>query len=123
MTEPELDVMDQAVQLVPLSARAKRGLNARLRGNAFEREVARKLGGKRVGQYGEKVDVEVPGWIRVQCKNGLSYPARLDAWLRAIPVTEGLLRAVVTGDAPGAGNRRRTLITFDLDEFARWYAR
>lgn len=103
--------------------RARRGRTARNRGNAFEREVAAKLGGRRVGQYGDKVDVDVSGWMRVQCKNGASYPERLDGWLRAIPVEAGILRAVVVGDAPGPGHQRRALIVLDLDEFRDWYGK
>jgi hypothetical protein len=104
-------------------AGSRRGRTSRNRGNAYEREVAEKLGGRRVGQYGDSVDVDVPGWIRVQCKNGGAYPALLDRWLRAIPVQADLLRAVVVGDAPGPGTRRRSLIVLDLDEFASWYGR
>lgn len=103
-------------------ARSRRGRTSRNRGNAFEREVAAILGGRRVGQFGDKVDVEVAGWLRVQCKNGAAYPALLDRWLRAIPVQADLLRAVVVGDAPGAGTRRRSLIVLDLGEFASFYA-
>ncbi len=102
---------------------ARRGRTSRNRGNAFEREVAAKLGGVRKGQFGDKVDVEVPGWLRVQCKNGGAYPERLDGWLRAIPSQADLLRAVVIGDAPGPGGRRRSLIVLDLDEFRQWYAK
>lgn len=122
MTDPELDVLDQGVVIPVRSPRSRAGLNARLRGNAFEREVARKLGGKRVGHFGTKVDVEVPGWLRVQCKNGTAYPERLDGWLRAIPAQADMLRAVVLGDAPGSAHRRRTLIVLDFDEFVGWYA-
>lgn len=99
-------------------AAIRRGKTSRNRGNAFEREVAAKLGGIRKGQFGDKVDVEVPGYLRVQCKNGTAYPERIDGWLRAIPVQAGIMRAVVIGDAPGAGNRRRSLIVFDLDDWA-----
>lgn len=107
-------------QLDPVVAR--RGRTSRNRGNAFEREVAAKLGGRMVGQYGDKVDVDVPGWLLVQCKNGGAYPERLDGWLRAIPARSDYLRAVVIGDAPGPGGRRRSLIVLDLDEFTSWYA-
>lgn len=103
-------------------ARRRAGKASRNRGNAFEREVAAKLGGRRVGQFGDKVDVEVPDWLRVQCKNGAAYPERLDGWLRAIPFQANLLRAVVLGDAPGSAGKRRSLIVLDLDEFASWYA-
>jgi hypothetical protein len=103
--------------------RARRGKAARNRGNAYEREVARKLGGRRVGQFGDKVDVDVPGYLRVQCKNGVRYPKTLDGWLRAIPVEAGILRAVVLGDAPGSSGKRRSLIVFDLDEWAMWHGK
>lgn len=122
MTEPDVDLLDQTVAIVPVNPRSRRGLNARLRGNSFEREVARKLGGQRVGQYGTKVDVHVPGWLRVQTKNGGAYPERLDAWLRQLPAGPEL-RALVLGDAPGSGGRRRTLIVFDLDEFAQYHGK
>lgn len=101
--------------------KARRGKTSRARGNAYEREVAAKLGGRRVGQYGDQVDVDVPGYMRVQTKNGGAYPKLIDRWLRAIPVEAGLLRAVVLGDAPGPGTRRRSLIVMDLDEFAAWH--
>jgi hypothetical protein len=101
--------------------KARRGRTARARGNAFEVEVAHKLGGRRVGQYGDKVDVRVDGWLAVQCKNGAAYPERIDGWLRSIPVEAVVLRAVVLGDAPGAGRKRRTLIVLDFDEFRDWY--
>ena len=101
--------------------RIRRGKASRNRGNAFEREVAAKLGGRRVGQFGDKVDVSVDGYLRVQCKNGATYPERMDGWLRAIPVEAGLLRAVVLGDAPGSAGKRRSLIVFDLDEYAMWH--
>lgn len=103
--------------------KARRGKTARNRGNAYEREVAAKLGGRRVGQYGDQVDVDVPGYLRVQTKNGTAYPSRIDRWLRAIPIEAGLLRAVVIGDAPGPGTRRRSLICFDLDEYAMWHGK
>jgi hypothetical protein len=107
----------------PTPERSRRGRTARNRGNAFERDVARQLGGRRVGQYGDKVDVDVPGYLRAQCKVGSSYPERIDGWLRAIPVEAGLLRAVVLGDAPGSGGKRRTLIVMDLAEYAAWHGK
>lgn len=105
----------------PSAEKSRRGRTARNRGNAFERDVARQLGGRRVGQFGDKVDVAVPGYLRIQCKVGASYPERLDGWLRSIPVEAGLLRAVVLGDAPGSPGKRRTLIVMDLGEYAAWH--
>lgn len=102
--------------------RARRGRTARNRGNAYERSVAERLGARRVGQYGGKADVEAD-WIAVQCKVGGSYPERLDGWLRAIPVRAGQLRAVVVGDSPGPGKKRRELIVIDLEDFIDWYGK
>jgi hypothetical protein len=101
----------------------KRGRNNRARGNAFEREVAHKLGVSRVGQYGGPEDVGNAGeWIMVQTKVGNStYPTRIDALLRRIPFRANQLRAVVHGDAPGSAGKRRALITLDLDEFCAWF--
>lgn len=102
--------------------RARRGRTARARGNQFERDVAYRIGGgaKRVGQFGDKVDVDA-GWLRAQCKVGLSYPERLDGWLRAIPYRSESLRAVIVGDKPKPGTRRRTMIILDLDEYLQWH--
>ena len=99
-------------------ARSRRGRTARNRGNAFEREVAAKLGAKRVGQYGTETDV-AGDWIAVQCKVGGAFPERIWRWLP--PAKGDQLRAVVIGDSPGSGSKRRSLICLDLDDFAAWY--
>lgn len=100
-----------------------RGKRARNRGNAFEREIAARLGGdaKRVGMYGSKTDVESP-WLAAQTKVGGSYPERIDGWLRSINAKGDQLRAVILGDSPGAGARRRTLIVLDFEDFCSWYS-
>lgn len=102
--------------------RSRRGRTARARGNAFEREVAKRLGAARVGQFGGKQDV-ANEWIAVQCKVGKSYPERLDGWLRSVPVKGDQLAALVVGDSPGAGARRRTMIVLDLDDFIAWFGK
>ena len=112
----ELDIDRQNAE------RSRRGRNARQRGNAFEREVAKRLNGQRVGQYGGKQDV-ANEWIAVQCKVGKSYPERMDGWLRSIPVKGDQIAALVVGDSPGAGTRRRTMIVLDLDDFIAWFGK
>ena len=112
----ELDIDRQNAE------KSRRGRNARQRGNAFEREVAKRLGAQRVGQYGGKQDV-ANNWIAVQCKVGKSYPERLDGWLRSVPVKGDQLAALVVGDSPGAGTRRRAMIVLDLDDFIAWFGR
>jgi len=59
----DLDVDQQNAE------KSKRGKRARNKGNAFEREVAARLGGVRVGRYGGKTDVQ-SDWIVAQCKVG-----------------------------------------------------
>lgn len=108
----DLDIEEQ-------NKRSRRGRTARARGNAFERDVAKRLNASRVGQFGGKQDV-ANDWIAVQCKVGKSYPERLDAWLRSVPVKADQIRALVVGDSPGIGGRRRTLIVIDLDDFVGW---
>ena len=112
----ELDIDRQNAE------RSRRGRTARARGNAFEREVAKRLGAARVGQFGSKQDV-ANEWIAVQCKVGKSYPERLDGWLRSVPVKADQLAALVVGDSPGAGARRRTMIVLDLDDFVAWFGK
>jgi hypothetical protein len=104
------------------AARSRRGRTARQRGNSFEREVAKRLNGQRVGQFGGKTDVATE-WIAVQCKVGGSYSERYDGWLRSIPVKGDQLAALVIGDSPGAGKRRRTMIVLDLDDFIAWFGK
>ena len=97
--------------------KAKRGKRARNKGNSFEREVAEKIGGVRVGQYGGKTDVQ-SDWIAIQCKVGNgSYSERYDGWLRSVKGNATQLSALVVGDAPGPGTKRRTMIVLDFEDF------
>lgn len=99
---------------------SRRGRANRARGAAIEREVCRKLGISRVGHHGGPTDGGTEReWVRVQVKSGRTYPARIDALLRALPA-DGL-RAVVHATAEGSGHPRRALITLDLDEFCEWF--
>jgi hypothetical protein len=107
-----------------LTARRVRGKRARNRGNSFEREIRERLGAdaKRTGQFGGKTDVEA-SWIAIQAKVGTSYPERIDGWLRSISVKGDQLQAVVLGDSPGAGGRRRTMIVLDFEAFVAWFGK
>ena len=102
--------------------RSRRGARARQRGNSFEREVAARLNGKRTGMYGGKNDVEA-GYFVIQCKVGLSYPERLDKWLRELNPKADQLAVLVVGDSPGAGTRRRALAIIDFDDFVQHYGK
>jgi hypothetical protein len=97
--------------------KAKRGKRARNKGNSFEREVAEKIGCVRVGQYGGKTDVQ-SDWIAIQCKVGNgSYSERYDGWLRSVNGNATQISALVVGDAPGPGTKRRTMIILDFEDF------
>ena len=104
------------------AARSSRGKRARQRGNSFEREVAARLNGKRTGMFGGKNDVEA-GYFVIQCKVGLSYPERLDKWLRELNPKADQLAVLVVGDSPGAGKRRRALAIIDFDDFVQHYGK
>lgn len=103
-------------------AKSRRGKNARNRGNAFERELAAKLNGKRVGMFGGKTDVETDFAV-IQAKVGKSYPERLDSWLRQLKPRSDQLAVLVVGDSPGPGTRRRALAIIDLDDFIEWFGK
>ena len=104
--------------------KSKRGRTARQRGNAYERDVAARLGAKRVGQYGTSVDVGGGSdWIAAQVKVGGAFSERYWAWLDAIPRDAMHIRAVVVGDAPGAGRKRREIIVLELEDFVRWFGK
>ena len=102
------------------ATRSKRGKNARNRGNSFEREIAARLNGTRIGWAGGPTDVST-GVYDIQCKVGGSFPERIWGWLNRIPFRHDKLRAVVIGDSPGPGTKRRVLVVFDLGEFADFF--
>jgi hypothetical protein len=95
---------------------AKRGKNNRSRGNAIEREVGKRLGLRRVGQFGGPDDLAGELFV-AQVKSGGSFPERLWSWLKAVPANAGQTPLLVVTDAPGPGNRRRALVILELDEW------
>ena len=78
--------------------------------------MARKLGLRRVGQYGGPEDAESE-WLVVQVKSGGAFPERIWKWLQALPANADQTRAVVVTDAPGPGHKRRALVVVDLDDW------
>lgn len=101
-------------------AKSRRGRTSRRRGNDYERSIAARLGISRVGQYGAKPDVQGE-WIVIQAKCGGAFPERLWKWLEELPHDASRLRAVVIGDAPGPGTKRREVIVLDLADFVSWF--
>jgi hypothetical protein len=111
---------DESIKQMIDPTKSRRGKNARNRGNSFEREVAKRLNGTRIGWAGGPSDVST-GIYDIQCKVGGSYSERIDGWLRKIPFRYEKLRGVVMGDSPGPGVKRRAVIVFDLDEFIDYF--
>jgi hypothetical protein len=96
----------------------KRGLNNRSRGNAIEREIAHKLGLKRVGMYGGPDDIGSAAQPFIgQVKSGKSFPERLYRWLKALPSNANQTPILVMTDAPGPGIRRRALVIVTLEDW------
>ncbi len=60
---------DEAIKQGIDPAKSRKGKNSRQRGNAFEREIAKRLNATRTGQFGGKQDVGNE-WLSVQCKVG-----------------------------------------------------
>lgn len=95
---------------------SRRGKNNRNRGNAIEREIAKRLGLRRVGQFGGPVDADHPLWA-AQVKSGASFPERLWGWLKGVETNAAQTALLVVTDAPGPGRRRRALVILDLDDW------
>lgn len=95
---------------------SKRGKNNRARGNSIEREIAKRLGLRRVGQFGGPDDVAGDNFV-AQVKSGGSFPERIWRWLKAVPVNATQTPLVVVTDAPGPGNKRRALVILTLEDW------
>lgn len=103
-------------------AAVRRGRASRVRGGREELEVARILGGRKVGPLGLPHDV-VAGRFRVQTKKLDRWPslALVVRWLDALEPGDDV-RAVTVATAPGRGHGKekvRRLMIVDLEEYAR----
>jgi DNA-binding CsgD family transcriptional regulator len=75
----------------------RKGRNSRARGNSIEREIAKRLGLRRVGQFGGPDDVAGDNFV-AQVKSGGSFPERIWRWLKAVPVNATQTPLVVVVD-------------------------
>lgn len=96
--------------------RAKRGNRNRQRGNSIERELGKKLGMNRVGQFGGKEDIS-NALFAAQVKSGGYFSERQWSWLKAVPVKAGQTALLVIADTPGSGKKRRAMVILDLDDW------
>lgn len=103
--------------------RSRRGRTSRQRGNAWERELAARLSGKRVGWTGGKNDViaGTDGWLVIQAKLGGAFSEKYWRWIEALDARSDQLRVLIVGDAPGPGGKRRAMVTMDLRDFEQWF--
>jgi len=104
------------------AARSRRGKNSRARGNAFERTIAAKINGTRVGHFGGKADVQHPLYV-IQTKKLKAFPERIWGWLKDLNPKADQIPLVIIGDAPGPGGRTRIMVCMDFDDFVESYGK
>lgn len=95
---------------------SRRGNRNRQRGNSIERELGKKLGMARTGQFGGKDDLS-NALFAAQVKSGGYFSERQWAWLKAVPVKAGQTALLVIADTPGPGKKRRAMVMLDLDDW------
>jgi hypothetical protein len=96
-----------------MTDRSTMGRRNRSRGNAFERETAKKHGGKRTGMFGGPDDVTVEDQFKIQTKVGKMFSEKFWRWLKAMKVNADQIAYLVIGDAPGPGTPRRVVVIID----------
>ena len=97
-------------------AHSRRGKNNRSRGNAYERELAAKIGGKRTGQFGGPDDVTSDLFV-VQVKVRKAWPSWMADELAKLPRTGGRVPLLVVANAPGPGHSRKALVVVGLEDW------
>jgi hypothetical protein len=96
-----------------MTDRSTMGRRNRSRGNAFERETAKKHGGRRTGMFGGPDDVTVEDQFKIQTKVGKMFSEKFWRWLKAMKVNADQIAYLVIGDAPGPGTPRRVVVIID----------
>lgn len=96
-----------------MTDRSTMGRRNRSRGNAFERETAKKHGGRRTGMFGGPDDVTVDEQFKIQTKVGKMFSEKFWRWLKAMKVNADQIAYLVIGDAPGPGTPRRVVVIID----------
>ena len=102
-------------------SKAKKGRSSRNRGNRRELEIAKQLGGEKVGMYGGPEDVRTP-LLNIQSKVRKAFPYWMTTELDKLP-RGGRLPALVVTDSPGAGVERRSIVVMELDDFEDLHGR
>jgi hypothetical protein len=97
-------------------AKSRKGRSSRNRGNRRELEIAKSLGGVKVGHHGGPEDVRA-GMLNVQSKVRKAFPNWQWDELAKLPRTGGRLPALIVTDSPGSGIKRRCIVVMCLDDF------
>jgi hypothetical protein len=98
-------------------SRSVRGKSARRRGNDYERELAARLGGTKVGHHGGPEDV-VTSRLVIQSKVRAAFPEWMWSELVKLPRAGGRTPVLVVAEGkPAAGQKRRALAVLSLDDF------
>ncbi len=99
---------------VILSARGKS--NART-GKDYERQLAQRLGGRKVGHFGAATDVTT-SLFNVQSKVRKAWPAWMHDELQKLPRTGGRTPVLVVAEGkPMPGTKRRALVIVQLEDW------
>jgi hypothetical protein len=97
-------------------ARSRRGKSARSRGNAYERELAKKLGGKRTGMFGGPDDVTT-SLFTCQVKVRKAFPSWMTDEIDKLTRTATTTPILVVANSPGPGYKRRAIVVVDLADW------
>jgi hypothetical protein len=96
---------------------SRKGKSARRRGNDYERELAARLGGTKVGHHGGPEDV-VTSRLVIQSKVRAAFPEWMWSELVKLPRAGGRTPVLVVAEGkPAAGQKRRALAVLSLDDF------
>jgi hypothetical protein len=96
--------------------KARRGKNNRSRGNAAELDVARTLGGRKMGPLGLPWDVEMPGYARLQVRKYLNPQSLRKIAAELTRIGSGPEMPGYVWLEPGRGGEQ--LIVFRLRDFS-----
>ncbi len=117
VNDVEVGTCCQSCSQVQDPVASRRGRNNRKRGNASELDVARAVGGRKMGPLGLPWDVEMTGYARLQVKKLATAPSlRFVAGELARIGSGGPLMSGFVWIEPGRNGER--LIVFRLADFA-----
>ncbi len=101
-------------------AKSRKGRNARSRGNRRELELAKSLGGTKVGHHGGPEDVRASMFV-IQSKVRKAFPGWMTTELAKLPRTDGRVPVlIVTGPAgldPHDRRKRLAIAVVTLDDW------